>query len=925
MLAQMYIIIILSSMCNIRVLKLERISVCLALIMSIDSCRSRCQHKWTFGDLICTIQFQDPTVILPSSTLPSPQSMHAMANDEIDDLAFRYRVLPDPATHVRVLHLHPSSSEFDLVSCSFEDLDLTSHTASFVAHEPVDDHDAPRDYALVCDDIILEVSEETHFTLRNLRNQPDERLRRVWSPRICINHADENEQSLQLKCVPRVYEQALQRISMTPSYKHEPLSGPDCIRVIEMDFSAPPATNVLRTRMRQISLADKPTFFYLDVREGLASNTWPDKTPILCNRRLLNLPTPLANILSVVLRSKGPRAFWVPAICQDKDTALEPATDQLVRARAKEVVGIRQPVYTYQPLPQGRPHIRLLKIVPATASDDVLVADIGHFSLDDSCPPFVALSYVWGPPNPPWMVCTRDGRYIVCTQSLRLALCHLRDRGELIVWADAICINQNDYQEKSKQVLLMGEIYKRASRVVVELGMTCANDKHLVCRDYLRALLNMLSLTARTLAAVRPDEKGLHPREYGKFGIPSYGHQAWGAWRAMRSTSWFTRSWIVQEVTAGRNVTLLYNGQSFRWADIYLANGVTAREQVDLKTYNGKMNIQNMGDLQNTDKSDLPKLLDLLSIFRTLNATDPRDKIYAFRGLASDENESPLPDYAKSVEQVFVDFAAFFVRRGLTGQLLLEAGRNRTVRNVPSWVPDWSNNESWQIYSYAKQSAWLSLNSLRQRSAEKKSPVTTTVGVVEAGQLKTRACFVDDIDALSSAVSNTFVYENASERPRINREVLDLYNSAQEIATGLTNDKFSAESIRAGAQRTLLGGTDKSFNPLYAFYERSKIMGTIQDDGEKDSIAAFDETLRERLSNRRFCITKQGRMGIVPSISIAGDTVGFVEHIMSPFVFRDEGEGQHTLVGDAFFLDSSASRDEEAYTKERDFIEISIV
>jgi hypothetical protein len=134
-------------------------------------------------------------------------------------------------------------------------------------------------------------------------------------------------------------------------------------------------------------------------------------------------------------------------------------------------------------------------------------------------------------------------------------------------------------------------------------------------------------------------------------------------------------------------------------------------------------------------------------------------------------------------------------------------------------------------------------------------------------------------------VSNTFVYENASERPRIDKEVLNLYNSAQGIAARLINDESSTESIRAAAQRALLGGTDKSFNPLYAFYERSKIMGTIQDDGEKDTIAAFDETFRERLRNRRFCTTKQGKMGIVPSISKVGDTVGFVEHIKSPFVF----------------------------------------
>jgi hypothetical protein len=254
------------------------------------------------------------------------------------------------------------------------------------------------------------------------------------------------------------------------------------------------------------------------------------------------------------------------------------------------------------------------------------------------------------------------------------------------VWADAICINQSDNQEKSKQVLLMGEIYKRASQVVVELGMTCTNDKHLVCRDYLCALLNMLSLTARTLAAVRPDEKGLHTREYGRFGIPSYGYQAWGAWRAMRSTSWFTRSWIVQEVTAGRNVILLYNGQSFRWEDIYLANGVTAREQVDLKTYNGKMNIQNMDDLQNTDKNDLPTLLDLLSISRTLNATDPRDKIYAFHGLASDENP-PYPTMpGRWKRSLSISPASLFERVSQAASCLNQRGTERFGRS-PAGFP----------------------------------------------------------------------------------------------------------------------------------------------------------------------------------------------------------------------------------------------
>lgn len=849
-----------------------------------------------------------------------------MANTEKDHLAYQYDPLPDPSTHIRILQLYPASSEFDLVACSFEvdDVTLASSTATFVVHQPIDDNDAPREYALLSDAAILMVSEDTHFFLQRLRNQPSESLRRVWSPRVCINQMDENEQSLQLGCYPFIYKRALQSMSMTLNYKQELLSSPDSIRVIELDQSGGLSNDLLKTRMRQVSLQDEPTFFYLDIREGLTDDSWPVKTPVLCNRRLLNLPTPLAQILTFVLRSKGPRAFWTPSICHEKGATLDPALDQRIRKHAKEVVGIMQPLYSYAPLPQDRPFIRLLKILPATASDDVLVAEIGHFPLDDSCPSFVALSYVWGSPNPPWMVCTPAGRYIVCTQSLRLALCHLRDRGELIVWADAICINQKDNQEKSKQVLLMGEIYKRASRVVVELGMTCTNEQHLACRKFLQALLGMLSLSARVLQAVRPERTSLQSEEYGKFGIPSYGHQAWGAWRTMRSRPWFTRSWIVQEVTASRNVTLLYNGLSFRWEDIHLANGVTAREQVDSKTYNGKMNIQNMGDLQNTEKGSLPRLLDLLSTFKSLDATDPRDKIYAFRGLASDGDDSPLPDYSKPVADIFVDFASFFVRNGLTGRMLLEAGQHRAVQDIPSWVPDWSNSKSWQTYNYAKGIAWIPLNSLqKQLSLESRDSVTP--GSTEGSILHTRVSILDEIDTLSSAVSNTFLYEDVSERARIDNEVLDLYNSAQKMATKLNTTEMNTNSTRTAVQKTVLGGDAKSFVPMDGFYGRSKIIGSIQDDENGTLTAKFDEHLRERLSSRRFCVTKHGRMALVPSISEDGDTIGFVEHVESPFILRHKGNSCYTLIGDAFVLDPNRGHGNEGGALDLKFVDVRIV
>lgn len=40
-----------------------------------------------------------------------------------------------------------------------------------------------------------------------------------------------------------------------------------------------------------------------------------------------------------------------------------------------------------------------------------------------------------------------------------------------LIWVDALCINQGDHAERSKQVQLFGHTYKYAKRVIVWLGV----------------------------------------------------------------------------------------------------------------------------------------------------------------------------------------------------------------------------------------------------------------------------------------------------------------------------------------------------------------------------------------------------------------------------------------------------------------------
>jgi hypothetical protein len=127
--------------------------------------------------------------------------------------------------------------------------------------------------------------------------------------------------------------------------------------------------------------------------------------------------------------------------------------------------------YQYSPLPSEK-FIRLLEVYPGRVSDNIDCTL--HQTELENAPKYEAISYAWGDPtNKVNVLC--DGKIITVTQNLRDALLRLKlkDRSK-IIWADAICISQDDDGEKGSQVKLMGRIYGNATRVCVWLGCTTA-------------------------------------------------------------------------------------------------------------------------------------------------------------------------------------------------------------------------------------------------------------------------------------------------------------------------------------------------------------------------------------------------------------------------------------------------------------------
>lgn len=164
------------------------------------------------------------------------------------------------------------------------------------------------------------------------------------------------------------------------------------------------------------------------------------------------------------------------------------------------------PNYVYNPLNSAEAEIRLLAVefnakhVLRRINAPLLVGSLKKYYLpiptlsrtqrmirSARLPTFFALSYVWGDPTRTHDIIIDDKRLRI-TENLYTALRELQPSslGFIWIWADAICINQDDLAERSAQVLLMREIYHSAADVKIWLGPS--NENWMRCLRFISNL-----------------------------------------------------------------------------------------------------------------------------------------------------------------------------------------------------------------------------------------------------------------------------------------------------------------------------------------------------------------------------------------------------------------------------------------------------
>lgn len=198
----------------------------------------------------------------------------------------------------------------------------------------------------------------------------------------------------------------------------------------------------------------------------------------------------------------------------------------------------------YKSLDHGE--IRLLELQPGNG-EDTIRATLHQHRLD-AAPRYETISYVWGDPTVrESIIC--DGVLVETTQNLYQALKQFREpTTSRLLWADAICINQNDLDERATQVMIMHEIYKSCQRCLVWLGPA---DEHSPVA--LRVIGEIAAILCKERGIALDeidkdlDENGRDPVLTSRLhfdGLPPPDSLDWVSLYHFFDRPWFSRIWV---------------------------------------------------------------------------------------------------------------------------------------------------------------------------------------------------------------------------------------------------------------------------------------------------------------------------------------------------------------------------------------------
>lgn len=503
---------------------------------------------------------------------------------------------------------------------------------------------------------------------------------------------------------------------------------------------------------------------------------------------------------------------------------------------------------------------RLIRLQPTSNPSDGLICDL-LVCCTDNIPRYEALSYVWGDAKltSPIVI---SGVSFNATKNLRDALLLLRLADTpRVLWVDAICINQDDVEEKELQVRHMGRIYSEAERVVVP-----------ILTDVKPWLLDTMQRLGddQTLHWCTSHDHCALEDTLDYFQVYVWLHE-----------EWWTRIWTVQEATFAKELLFVQqmgtiSGQTilqmannfFRHMDDCCKNfntfGVDFRNELRGQMTEVKRILSNSQGIQ-----ALP-LLELITQFRKRDATLMNDLIFGLLPLSADRWPKDFVSYSQDFTYTFERTTREIIRQ--TGELDVlshifgpeESGRVQQDQSriaaamsqksapackLPSWVPDWNAG----IKHWTLRRLNARLQTLDRFTASGNTKWTCEDG--DSGSLLVQGFVVDTVNIVGEICWSEWAVGTSVYRAW--KQTLDKYHS-------------------------VLGDSNGDWDRLYW----DMLTGGIP-DADADGKANVTDLAEATTLNRRLIITRQGYIGLGPWNCAQGDHLCIFFGGKVPYVVRE--------------------------------------
>ncbi|RSM16162.1 hypothetical protein CDV31_004625 [Fusarium ambrosium] len=594
----------------------------------------------------------------------------------------------------------------------------------------------------------------------------------------------------------------------------------------------------------------------------------------------------------------------------------------------------------YTPLPPGESSFRLLTLLPGHFDDEITCnLDIHSISDDDK---YEALSYTWGDADDVWSILV-NRIHINVTANLKVALQYLRRPSEpRVLWIDAVCINQNDNQEKLLQIQRMGRIFSSAASVVAWLGESRpdVDQAWSAMTQISQALWTARVENAHEFSDATFATSQLSPDYLRQKGVDLDAINWAVIWDLCDRPFW-SRVWIIQELVLANNfwkdpvkdgcivgcgsnwmpLTFFIAFQSqFGATRVYVQlndpSFAPLRKLRRLLDTRGSPAAETMfevvlgllvGSSDDAKTKTRRSLAHLLRLARGFQATDPRDKLYAFLGIADDP--FPIPDYTLSVENVFKNWVKGYIQRYGNLDCLL-GNRTSIIPSGPSWLPELSGSARDGL-SFLDEKIRYS----RRSEGEDNRVLAEVEFLDDDNVLKARGISIGLVERVISHDSRPIGPEEASAVSRSDSPSIQPKTSMQELQELMRLYLSLPEHTQEETWRALVMDKDTSnrrepVSPAPEKFHRlwhtlMALCGVTEapDSWSTEDLADIEQLMASLatalFTDRCFFVTQDLFVGLGPFSTQPGDEVVMLLGSPLCFVLRPDGE-RYRLVGDAY-------------------------